>query len=102
MKINLGPFTIAITRRPPPPLPPPPAKRQAADGLLMESEMLDLAVHLSPAAKQLLRMDLPPDSILCCRLILDPVKLVTCRPDDALRALRHVGYLTIECGLGRY
>lgn len=96
MQVQVGPFSVSITRRP---KQQPPQLNAVPD---IASDLLDAAARLQPAAKRLLAMNLPQDSIACLQVVATPQLLLSCRADDALQALRHVAYLAVECNIATF
>ncbi len=97
MNIRLGPLAITISWIGFKPEPAP-----AEPKLSLVSDLLDAAADLRMVALLLKEMDLPEESQACIHVVLHPEHLLACRPDHALAALRHVGYLAVECNLATF
>jgi hypothetical protein len=98
VELKIGPFLFSITWH----RPQPPVVDRAAELTDFASEMLDTAALLQPVALELLGMNLPEESQVFLQVVVNPHHLLACRPDDALRAIRHVAYLAVESGLASY
>lgn len=97
MHFRLGPLAIYISWST---VKPQPSLVEAKASLV--SDLLDTAAMLQPVALQLQRLDLPEESLALIYAVLHPEHLLACQPADAIAALRHVGYLAVECNLATF
>ena len=97
MHFRLGPLAITISWSS---VKPQPSLVDAK--IAFASDLLDTAALLQPVALELQKFDLPDESRALIFVVLHPEHLLACQPADAIAAIRHVGYLAVECNLATF